>query len=176
MNADTLSALEPSRVRVLLVDDNEDDAIIVRDLLAEITTRQFDLQWVESYDAARGVLTDGAPDICLVDYGLGEFCVINLLHEFSDGTVPFVLLTGIEDYEADAAAASAGAADYLVKGHINAPLCARRNFDSRCRHPQNHRCQSLHDGDAGVFARRICGQRTLGNRFAGRCPGLRRGF
>ncbi len=123
MSANALSEAQLSRV--LIVDDNEDDVLIVRDLLAEITTRHFDLQWAPSYDAAREALSGHAPDICLVDYRLGEHCAIDLLQEFSGGAVPFVLLTGVEDYEADAAATRAGAADYLVKAHINAPLLER---------------------------------------------------
>ena len=44
-------------LHILLIDDDEDDYIITRDLLAEIAypvedkKRQFELDWVDSYEA-----------------------------------------------------------------------------------------------------------------------------
>jgi PAS domain S-box-containing protein len=111
--------------RVLLVEDSEDDYLIVRDLLLDITTTEFDLQWVATYEAARESLTHPQYDVCLIDYGLGEATGVDLVREFGAGETPFVLLTGHENHEVDVAAATAGAADYLVKGEIKAPLLER---------------------------------------------------
>ncbi len=111
--------------RVLLVEDNEDDYLIVRDLLRDITTTAYDLQWVPTYEAARQVLTCDQYDVCLLDYRLGAATGVDLVREFASGTAPFILLTGNEDYEVDVEAAKAGAADYLLKGHINALLLER---------------------------------------------------
>jgi PAS domain S-box-containing protein len=111
--------------RILLVEDNEDDYLIVRDFLSDITTAKFDLKWVDTYRAARELLTHRQYDVCLIDYRLGEATGIDLLREFGSGETPFILLTGNEDYETDVAATKAGATDYLVKGHINAPLLER---------------------------------------------------
>jgi PAS domain S-box-containing protein len=111
--------------RVLLVEDNEDDYLIVRDLLTDIATTVYDLEWVDTCEAAREALTRHEYDVCLVDYRLGEATGVELAREFSAGHTPFVLLTGNEDYEVDVAAAKAGVADYLVKGRINAALMER---------------------------------------------------
>ncbi|RYX81604.1 response regulator [bacterium] len=116
--------LNPS-CQVLLVEDNDDDYLIVRDLLADVTTTHFDLEWASSYQIARESLLDNKYDACLLDYRLGESNGIDLLQEFGHDGTPFILLTGNEDFEVDVAAAKAGIADYLVKGHINAPLLER---------------------------------------------------
>ena len=42
--------MEP--IKVLLVEDDEDDYIITCDLLNEIEGTDYDIQWVTTYDAA----------------------------------------------------------------------------------------------------------------------------
>ncbi|BCM91886.1 sensory/regulatory protein RpfC [Abditibacteriota bacterium] len=111
--------------RVLLVEDNNDDYLIVRDLLSDITTTDFTLLWVDSYQAASESLLSHQYDVCLLDYRLGEANGMDLVREFGDGSIPFILLTGNEDFEVDVAAAKAGLSDFLVKGHINSPLLER---------------------------------------------------
>ena len=111
--------------RVLLVEDNEDDYLIVRDLLSDIATTRFELQWVDNGDDARAVLAQHNHDICLLDYHLGAVTGVELAREYSQGETPFILLTGNDDYQIDVAAAKAGIADYLVKGNINAALLDR---------------------------------------------------
>lgn len=114
--------------RVLLIDENENDYLTVRDLLAGIATTQFELEWVNGYQAAQQSLAHHQYNVCLLAYGLGGATGLELVREFSGGEMPFILLTGNEDHEVDVAAAKAGAADYLLKTHINAPLleCSMR--------------------------------------------------
>jgi hypothetical protein len=45
------------RIRVLLVEDDEDDYVLTRELLEEIEGAQFDLQWAGSLNAGRRELT-----------------------------------------------------------------------------------------------------------------------
>src|ERR1039458_4449136 len=59
-------------VRVLLVDDDEDDYIITRDLIARIGDRRYRLDWVNNYDDAFTAVPRGEHEICLLDYRLGE--------------------------------------------------------------------------------------------------------
>ena len=56
--------------RVLLIEDDEDDYIITRDLLADIKDCTYQLHWCSTYDAGLKAL-EGKPDICLVDYYVG---------------------------------------------------------------------------------------------------------
>lgn len=113
--------------RVLLVEDNEDDYLIVRDLFSDIGEARFELRWVDNSADARELLSHGRYDVCLLDYRLGEVTGVELVREFVEAgsETPFILLTGNEDYQVDVEAARAGASDYLLKGHINAALLER---------------------------------------------------
>ena len=56
-------------IRVLLVEDDEDDFLLTRRLLSGNGRATFEMTWVRSYDAALEELR--APqDVCLVDYRL----------------------------------------------------------------------------------------------------------
>ncbi len=114
-------------VKVLLVDDDEDDYMITREVLAEIRGWQIHLEWVATYTAALEVLSTNEHDICLVDYHLGAKNGLELLCEVRDNgyKIPVILLTGQGDREIDIKAMEAGASDYLVKGQIDAMLLER---------------------------------------------------
>ena len=111
--------------RVLLVEDSEDDFLLVRDLLGDIAAIEFEVQWADTFQGARTALAREQHDLCLLDYRLGEGTGIDLVREFAHLNAPFILLTGNEDYQVDLEAARAGAADYLVKDRIDAPLLER---------------------------------------------------
>jgi len=113
--------------KILLVEDDEDDYLITRDLLEEIKSQPATLQWVLDPEAALEAMAASAYDVVLMDYRLGEHDGIDVLREaiargFQD---PIILLTGQGGHDIDLEAMAAGAADYLVKGQINAPLLER---------------------------------------------------
>ncbi len=114
--------MECSPVKVLLVDDDEDEFIVTRDLLADINRKAYTLDWVSRYDEARPAMLSGAWDVCLVDYRLGAHTGLELMREVLrlGCTSPLILLTGQGTREIDLAAMQAGAADYLVKGQFTA--------------------------------------------------------
>ncbi len=114
-------------VRVLLVDDDQDDYIILRDLFLEIEAEKFRLEWVATYDDAIESMVHNKHDVYLVDYLLGERNGLELLNEAAKNGCkrPIILLTGKGTQEVDMAAMKAGASDYLVKGEIGASLLER---------------------------------------------------
>ena len=107
-------------VRVLLVDDDEDDFIIARDLISQIGTRQYQLNWVDNYEAGLAAIHRREHDVCLLDYRLGVRTGLELLRESQSFSArpPVILLTGQGDHEIDLKAMKAGAADYLIKGQL----------------------------------------------------------
>ncbi len=115
------------KVRVLLIEDDEDDYILVRALLSEAPYVDYDVQWVSNYDQALRVIETPAHDVCLLDYRLGERNGLDLLYEALGKSycVPIVFVTGQGDYEVDMEAMKAGAADFLAKGEITASLLDR---------------------------------------------------
>lgn len=118
-------AREP--VRVLLVEDDEDDYILTRDLLADATGRPFELEWAPTYQQGFARMVANEHDVYLLDYQLGPLTGVDLLHDAIAGgcTGPIVLLTGQTEEQTDLVALAAGASDYLVKGRIDAPLLER---------------------------------------------------
>jgi PAS domain S-box-containing protein len=114
-------------LRVLLVEDDEDDYILVRKLLSEVSGSRYELDWVTAYDAALKAMQDGRQDVCVLDYRLGHHDGLELLQEARARGfwAPIIFLTGQGDYDVDLEAMRRGAADYLVKGQINAPLLER---------------------------------------------------
>jgi DNA-binding response OmpR family regulator len=75
-------------VKVLLVDDDEDDYVITRDLISQIRERRYHLDWINSYDAAVPAIRRQEHDICLLDYRLGERTGLELLRESQSLNMP----------------------------------------------------------------------------------------
>lgn len=119
--------MDTERVRVLLVDDDEDDYVLTRDWLTEVQATVFDLEWVASYDAAITAIASHQHDIYLFDYHLGAHNGLELLrHAIACGcSAPIILLTGQGDQAIDIEAMKSGAADYLEKSQLSAPLLER---------------------------------------------------
>ena len=114
-------------LRVLLVEDDEDDYILARDLLGESTEVRFETEWASSYELGLAAIRSGGHDVYLVDFRLGAHTGLDLIQQVvAEGMRgPYVLLTGQGDRETDVAAIRAGASDYLVKGQIDARLLER---------------------------------------------------
>jgi len=116
-----------SPIKVLLIDDDEDDYILTRDWFAEFQVAGCELEWVDSYEVAGSAIAQHQHDIYLVDYRLGQHNGLELLREaIANGcSSPIILLTGQGDWEIDLEAMKAGAADYLEKSQLTAPLLER---------------------------------------------------
>ena len=115
-------------LRVLLVDDDEDDYVLTRGLLAAIEGGAGHvLDWVSTYEEGLEAIGQRAHDVYLLDYRLGERTGLELLREAvaAGCRSPLILMTGQGDREVDVEAMRAGATDYLVKGSVDAPLLER---------------------------------------------------
>ncbi len=119
--------MDNSLIKVLLVDDDEDDYILTRDWFCEFQVACCELKWVDSYQAASDAIGKNQYDIYLVDYRLGVRNGLELLQEaIEKGCLsPIILLTGQGDREIDIEAMKAGASDYLEKSQLTAPLLER---------------------------------------------------
>ena len=122
------------QIRILLIDDDEDDFIITQDLLTDLgyqpgkrEEHRFKLEWLDNYIDGQIAIDQNRHDVYLVDYRLGEQNGLELIREaIKRGcSAPLILLTGQGDREVDLEAMQAGAADYLVKGQMDAPLFER---------------------------------------------------
>ena len=122
---DPVPPVEP--LKVLLVEDDEDDYILAKELFSEFQGRRVKLEWVKNYEAGLHAMGRNQHDVCLVDYRLGAHNGIELLRAALDRgcKAPIILLTGQGEHEIDLKAMKAGAADYLVKGRLDAGLLER---------------------------------------------------
>jgi len=114
-------------VRVLLVDDDEEDYLIVNELLQSSHFGRFDLSWAPTYERGMEAIRTSSYDVCLIDFRLGPRSGLELLAEVTDKPdhPQVILLTGAGHRIVDVAATAAGAADYLVKGELTAALLER---------------------------------------------------
>ncbi|AGL14350.1 PP2C family protein-serine/threonine phosphatase [Actinoplanes sp. N902-109] len=114
----------PERLRVLLVEDDEGDAFLVRELLSE-AGGSFDLQVATSLREARTLMR--GVQCVLLDLGLPDAEGIDGLRKLLAvaGGAAVVVLTGRSDEHLGVAAVAEGAQDYLVKGQVDGVLLAR---------------------------------------------------
>lgn len=112
--------------RVLLIDDDEDDYVITRDLLNG-TTQEICLEWCPNVLQGKELLLRQQHDLYLIDYRLGPESGLDVLRQAVKAGVtrPIILLTGQGDMRLDASAVEEGAADYLVKGSFDGPQLVR---------------------------------------------------
>jgi len=63
--------MQPMHLRVLVVDDDQEDFLILRDLLADFPAGQFTMEWVPTLAQGIEALRAASHDVYLVDYLLG---------------------------------------------------------------------------------------------------------
>jgi PAS domain S-box-containing protein len=108
-------------IKVLLVEDDEDDYILFKHSLSEIKTNSYTLTWTNNYDSALQLIKKNEHDIYFFDYLLGPRTGLDLIQESIKAGIdaPIIILTGLGNQQTDLKAMELGAADYLVKGEID---------------------------------------------------------
>jgi PAS domain S-box-containing protein len=114
-------------VRVLIIDDDEDDYFITSDYLNSIPGRSFIIDWCYTYADAIGHIKNAQHDIYLVDYRLGVKTGIDVIKEAValQCDEPIILLTSKGDFKIDVEAMKQGAFDYLLKADLNSEKLER---------------------------------------------------
>ena len=115
------------KIKVLIIEDNNGDAALIREMLSEIREIQFDIVRFENLGGGLEFLEHNKTDVVLLDLSLpdshGLQTFIKLHEKFS--AIPAILLTGLNDEELAYNSVQAGAQDYLVKGVIDSTLLSR---------------------------------------------------
>jgi PAS domain S-box-containing protein len=116
-------------LRVLLVEDDEDDYVLTRALLDAAQGVRFDVAWESTAAGGLAALLEAPFDAVLLDQRLGAASGLDFLGRIplEVDTPPVLLLTGQGDPELDVAAMRAGAADFLVKAELT-PLLLERSI------------------------------------------------
>lgn len=108
-------------VRILIIDDDEDDFILTSGFIKSIEDRTFDIQWCYNYKTALDHIGSKKFDLYFVDYRLGAKTGIDLLAEAMrmNCEEPIILLTGKGNSAIDKQAMQMGAVDYLIKSELS---------------------------------------------------------
>ncbi|MEO6733143.1 MAG: ATP-binding protein [Ferruginibacter sp.] len=108
-------------LRILVVEDDEDDFILISDYFKNINAWKFEIKWVQRYANALDELCSNQYTLCFCDYRLGAKNGIDLIKDvLTKNTVtPIILLTGKGNYNIDIEATRAGAFDYLIKADLD---------------------------------------------------------
>jgi serine phosphatase RsbU (regulator of sigma subunit) len=118
--------LIPLRVRVLLVEDDEGDAFLVRELLLDAGS-DVELLRARSIAEAADHLAEAGIDCVLLDLGLPDASGLDALRSVLElaPNIAVLVLTGLADEHRGTEAVAVGAQDYLVKGGIDGQLLTR---------------------------------------------------
>jgi diguanylate cyclase (GGDEF)-like protein len=116
-----------STPQVMIVEDDEDDFILARELLQEVYGANIEVDWSPVWEDGLESLIAAKHDVYLVDYRLGARDGLEMVQEANaQGCIaPIILLSGQDDPEIDLRAMAVGAQDYLVKDRITADQLAR---------------------------------------------------
>jgi len=127
-----------SAIKVLLVDDDEDDFFITKEIIEDIPNRRYTLEWEPNSEQALSIISDNQHHIYLVDFHLGAINGLELIKKAitAGNNAPFILLTGQGDVEIDEQALQIGATDYLVKGTFS-PFELDRSIRYSIEHKKN---------------------------------------
>ncbi len=113
--------MQEPEISVLVVEDDEDDALLVQDYLSELRTlARHRIDHVSSVPEALSRLEKTEYGVLLVDYRLGSDDGLSLLRQarLRGVTSPAILLTGRGDEELAVEAIRAGATDYIPKSRL----------------------------------------------------------
>jgi len=107
------------QVRVLMVEDNDNDAVLINRELGRLTPEPA-VQHVRTKPAFGAALDGFAPDVILSDHNIPGFSGWEALElaQRARPDVPFILVTGSLDEETAVRYLKGGAADYILKDRL----------------------------------------------------------
>jgi two-component system NtrC family sensor kinase len=114
--------MENKSLTILLIEDDEDDAFYIKDILNEgLGSPPPNIEHFSSIEKSLKEINPFNYDLVLLDYRLGKTNGIELIHNFRDQNcnTPIILLTGQGDQEVAVEAMKAGVTDYLTKGKLS---------------------------------------------------------
>ncbi len=116
-----------STLKALLIEDNEADARLLKEILRDAEAATLELDWVKSLDEGVQKALNGDYDVILLDLSLPDSSrdeSVSTMHLF-DSKTPIVVLSGFGDEQTSIQAVRDGAQDYLVKNDVTAEKLMR---------------------------------------------------
>ena len=150
--------MDAEHVKVLLVEDNPDYALMLQTILSRSNSDEFEVQHVENLDSGQQLACSCDFDIILLDLTLPDskgFRTFDAIYSLAPH-IPIVVMTAINDKALALRAVREGAQDYLEKGDLEANqlIRAMQFAIERHRSLENMRRMSLVDELTGLLNRR----------------------
>jgi diguanylate cyclase (GGDEF)-like protein len=111
-----------NRLKLLIVDDDEDDIFLVKQMLKEgLPESDITLDYAMTSEEATGLIDNVEYDICLMDLHLGKANGLSILKylNIKNRFTPVIFLTSQGDQEKAVEVMKAGATDYLIKSRLS---------------------------------------------------------
>lgn len=109
----------PQPVRVLIIEDSENDAFFMK---KQLEKHGYAVEWerVQTGDAMRACLQDKVWDVILSDHKMPKFSGMEALEILTGLSmdIPFIIVSGTIGEELAVAAMKAGACDYILKDNL----------------------------------------------------------
>ena len=119
--------MEENPIKVLLIEDNQGDARLIREMLAEASRVNFDLQCAERVSTGIKHLSGDGINVILLDLKLPDSSGIDTVIRVREraSPIPIIVLTGTLDESLGIEAVHEGAQDYLLKDKLDSSLLER---------------------------------------------------
>ncbi len=114
-------------IKILLVEDNPGDALLLKETLKGITHTKFELTHATQLSEAVAHLGKSSFDVILLDLSLPDSFGLETVERASSiaSSLPIIVLTGLKDETIGIQAVHKGAQDYLIKGQTDKDLLVR---------------------------------------------------
>jgi diguanylate cyclase (GGDEF)-like protein len=117
-----------SKFKILIVEDDEDDYVLLEELLIEAIGDVGAIHWAEDFKSAQAKIATEHFDFYFLDNRLGAELGLELIVEIKQQFAtapPIIMLSGVDDYQTDLDAMEKGADDYIIKSELTSHLLER---------------------------------------------------
>jgi DNA-binding response OmpR family regulator len=143
MSLGSADSREPSVLKVLVVEDNRADALLIQEYLSEVERPRFLVEHQTRLAPGLARLGAGGIDVLILDMSLpdseGIATVLQVREAAPD--VPIVVMSGLDDEAIAIRAVQEGAQDYLVKSRVDPASLVRSIRYAIQRHRIQHSLQ-----------------------------------
>lgn len=123
-----MTNLDDKRTRILLIEDDESDVFLVREILAPRDgSQRYEIRSAGTLADGEALIASWQPDAILLDLTLPDATGLASLERLKRvaGDVPVVILSNMTDEDLAVEAVKRGAQDFLVKGQVEAMRLSR---------------------------------------------------
>jgi len=119
--------MEDRKIKVLLVEDNPDDVVLVQEMIAVEGAGRYEVTVEGTLRGAQEHLQKESFDLMLLDFNLPDSCGLDTMKSLQKSApyLAIVVITGMDNEEVALKALEFGAEDFLVKSQFDGPLLVR---------------------------------------------------